>query len=65
MTQATTFSSDASVKSAEGTPDAEILAVCETLRSSFESGTTRSYEWRIQQLRQFMRMVEENEEAMI
>ncbi|MCA9630689.1 MAG: aldehyde dehydrogenase family protein [Myxococcales bacterium] len=65
MTQATSFSTDASPKTAEGTPDAEIVAVCDTLRASFESGATRSYEWRVQQLRQFMRMVEENEDAMV
>ncbi len=47
------------------TTDHEILATTEVLRSSFEAGVTRSYEWRSQQLKQFIRMVDENQQAMI
>lgn len=35
------------------------------LQATFRSGKTRSYEWRLQQLKQIVKLIDENEEALI
>lgn len=35
------------------------------LRETFRSGITRTYEWRIQQLRQLVRLLDENEQRFV
>ncbi|MDB4986588.1 MAG: NAD-dependent aldehyde dehydrogenase [Myxococcaceae bacterium] len=42
-----------------------IAAQADALRAAFASGRTRSYEWRMEQLGNLQRMVEENESAII
>lgn len=65
MTQATTTSTDPASAARRPAPETDIAATCQTLRSSFDAGITRSYEWRAQQLRQLLRMVEESESEMV
>ncbi|KAJ1380149.1 Aldehyde/histidinol dehydrogenase [Sesbania bispinosa] len=46
--------------------DAETASsLVKELRSSFASGTTRSYEWRVSQVKALLKMVTENEEQII
>ena len=35
------------------------------LRESYNSGKTRSYEWRVNQLKNLLKLIEENEEEMV
>jgi aldehyde dehydrogenase (NAD+) len=45
--------------------DGEAAAVVKEMRLSFNSGKTRSYEWRISQVKAFLKMVVEQEDQII
>jgi len=44
---------------------ADVVHVVRKLRDTFSSGRTRSYEWRIAQLKQVLKLVDENEDQFI
>ncbi len=41
--------------------DKEFAAKVDTVRQYFMTGATKSYEWRIQQLKQLQKLITENE----
>ena len=41
--------------------DEEIVALVQRMRSTFESGVTRSAEWRMRELKQLERLISDNE----
>eukprot|EP01122_Echinamoeba_exundans_P003704 TRINITY_DN1377_c0_g1_i1.p1 TRINITY_DN1377_c0_g1~~TRINITY_DN1377_c0_g1_i1.p1 ORF type:complete len:519 (-),score=124.33 TRINITY_DN1377_c0_g1_i1:8-1564(-) len=45
--------------------DADLPAVVQRLRDAFHAGVTRSYEWRLQQLKQLYKMLDENRRLII
>lgn len=45
--------------------DEQIVETVQRLRRAYESGVTRPLEWRLAQLRQLLRLLEENEDALL